>query len=84
MLSFSEICMIAIIALLAFGPKHLPQLAQRLGQLRSFLQNLNGEVRGIFDQELKQTQLQENIEKAQQAEQAYTSQEKNTINKHNQ
>jgi len=71
MISFAELFIIVIITLMVFGPKRLPQFAQRLGKLWSSLHRFNEEMHAVLDGEVMKSQLEKNIAKAKQADSHY-------------
>lgn len=71
MISIAEVFIVVIITLVVFGPKRLPQLAQRAGKLWSSLLRLKEEMQVMLAGEVRQSELQENIAKAKQADAHY-------------
>ncbi len=61
-ISFWEISIVAIIALLVIGPERLPQVARTLGRWYGRLQRFVVSVRADIERELKASELQQIME----------------------
>jgi Tat protein translocase TatB subunit len=48
----SELLTIGIVALIVFGPRRLPELARRAGQMVSYLRSAANEIKGAVEGEL--------------------------------
>ena len=70
-MSVGELLLTLIVALVVFGPKKLPMVAHHLGQLTGRLNGYKQQVQTLWQQELNEQQLQENIKKAQKADASY-------------
>jgi sec-independent protein translocase protein TatB len=55
----SELLVIAVVALIVVGPKDLPVLLRRLGQLMAKLRGMAAEFRASFDEMSRQSELDE-------------------------
>ncbi|MBA2651122.1 MAG: twin-arginine translocase TatA/TatE family subunit [Tatlockia sp.] len=64
----SELLLTFFVALIVFGPKKLPMLAEHLGKLFRQLDNIKKQAALFFQKQLDEQQLRENILKAEQAE----------------
>ncbi len=58
-LGFSEVVVLAVLALLVVGPKDLPVMLRKLGQLTRKLQAMANEFRAGFDELARQAELDE-------------------------
>lgn len=67
----SELLLILIVALVVFGPKKLPMVAQHLGKLVARLNTYKQQFDVFWQQQLHQQQLQDNIRKAEKADSNY-------------
>lgn len=67
-MSFSSLCLIAIVTLVAFGPKQLPILARDVGRFVKQCQRLFAALKFELERPLREQQLQENIAKAEAVE----------------
>ncbi len=67
----SELLVIFIVALIVFGPKKLPMLANHLGLLIRHLTQLKTTASLFWQQQLNALQLQENERKAEAADKKY-------------
>jgi sec-independent protein translocase protein TatB len=72
-IGFSELAMIAVIALIVLGPERLPKVARTMGHLLGRLQRYVGDVKADINREIQldelrkiQTQLEESARKAEQ------------------
>ncbi|MBA2655400.1 MAG: twin-arginine translocase TatA/TatE family subunit [Tatlockia sp.] len=64
----AELLLSFCVALIVFGPKKLPMLAEHLGKLLRYLDYCKKQVSLFWQKQLAEQQLQENIRKAEQAE----------------
>jgi sec-independent protein translocase protein TatB len=55
----SELLVIAIVALIVVGPKELPSLLRKLGQMMAKVRNMAAEFRASFDEMARQSELDE-------------------------
>jgi sec-independent protein translocase protein TatB len=55
----SELLVIAIVALIVVGPKELPALLRKLGQMMAKVRNMAAEFRASFDEMARQSELDE-------------------------
>ena len=55
----SELLVIAIVALIVVGPKELPTLLRKLGQMMAKVRNMAAEFRASFDEMARQSELDE-------------------------
>src|SRR5688500_15556159 len=55
----SELLVIAIVALIVVGPKDLPGLLRKLGQMMARLRGMAAEFRASFDEMARQSELDE-------------------------
>jgi sec-independent protein translocase protein TatB len=58
-LGFSEVVVLAVLALLVVGPKDLPLMLRKLGQFTRKLQSMANEFRAGFDELARQAELDE-------------------------
>ena len=74
-MSFSELLVIFLVALIVFGPSKLPMLARHLGlilrRLGDYKTLLTGAFQLLVDKELASQTLRENIKKANDADLNY-------------
>lgn len=77
-MSFSELLLTLLVALMVFGPNKLPMLAQHLGQLLHQYNRFKEKVHLFWQVQLSEQQLQENIKKAQRADEMYLTEKKDT------
>ena len=70
-MSTGELLLTLLVVLFVFGPNKLPMLARHLGQLVRRFNHYKQETMLFWQQQLEQQQLQENNEKAQQADERY-------------
>ena len=75
-MSMGELLITLIVALVVFGPKKLPMLAQHLGLLLGRFNHYKQQTATFWQQQLKEQQLQENIRKAQKADTRYQNDKK--------
>ncbi|MDR3442538.1 MAG: twin-arginine translocase TatA/TatE family subunit [Legionella sp.] len=66
-----ELLLICIVALIVFGPKKLPMLAQHLGLLLRQVNQLKSKAAALWQEQLNELQLQENKRKAEEADRQY-------------
>ena len=67
----SELILIFLIAILVFGPGKLPMLAQHLGKLFCYFNQLKQQLSVFWQTQLQEQQLQENIRKAEKGDLDY-------------
>lgn len=70
-MSLSELLVIFIVALVVFGPDKLPELARNLGKVVAKGRRLKQQIDEKFHQQDLQLQLEENLKKAEKADQLY-------------
>ena len=70
-MSSGELLLIFLVALLVFGPNKLPMLANHLGQLMRKLNQWQQNLSQLWENHLKQQQLEDNTKKAEQADKIY-------------
>ena len=70
-MSGAQLLLTALIALLVFGPNKLPMLAKHAGQWVARLERLKQNAINLWQSQLNQHQLQENIRKAHEADAVY-------------
>jgi len=63
-----ELLVIAIVAILAFGPGKLPMLARHLGKLFQQIQHVKQQISRFWQDQLNEQQLLDNQKKAEEAE----------------
>ena len=71
-MSLGELLLTALVALLVFGPEHLPMLARHLGKVMRQVNHYKQLAQQFWDSHNNQLQLDENIKKAQAADEKYT------------
>lgn len=67
----SELLLIFIVTVIVFGPKKLPMLAQHLGLFIGKFNQFKNNITLLWQQQLKELQLQENKRKAEEADKCY-------------
>lgn len=70
-MSMGELLVIFLVTLLVFGPKKLPMLATHLGIWIRKLNQLKVQSSLLWQQQVKELQLQENMRKAKDAEEQH-------------
>ena len=70
-MSMGELLLTLLVALLVFGPKQLPMVAYHLGKLFGRFNHYKHQMTDIWQQQLNEHQLQENIKKAEKADTDY-------------
>lgn len=70
-MSFAELVVVALVALIVFGPERLPEIAYRVGQWRAKLDKLSQNLQQQVDEHALQQQLLDNEAKAKTADQHY-------------
>ena len=78
-MSFGEILLTLFVALLVFGPKHLPMVAHHLGKCWAFLSQYKERAAVFWQGALNEYQLQENTKKAKEADFLYQKDNKTMI-----
>lgn len=66
-IGFSEIALIAVVALIVLGPERLPRVARTAGALLRRARNSWTEVRGEIERELAAEDLKRSVEEARRA-----------------
>ena len=56
---FSEMFFIAVLALLLFGPKKLPEMARTLGKFMAEFKKASNQFQGQFQEEIRKLELDE-------------------------
>jgi sec-independent protein translocase protein TatB len=67
----AELLVIFLVAVVVFGPRKLPLLAEHLGRLIRYLNHFKEEASTFWHAQLNQQQLRENTSKAEKADRAY-------------
>jgi sec-independent protein translocase protein TatB len=70
-MSFGQLFLTTLIALLVFGPDKLPMLARHAGRLIARLERYKQQAITFWQQQLNEQQLQENTRKAHEADVVY-------------
>lgn len=70
-MNFTEILVIAIVALIVFGPQRLPEIAKMAGRLFQKIQLFSQTFQAELDKQFKEQNLQDNISKAEKADEVY-------------
>lgn len=70
-MSSGELLLTLIVALIVFGPSKLPMLATHLGQLMRKINELKVRASMLWEEQLKELQLQENERKAEAVDKKY-------------
>ena len=70
-MSMGELLLTFIVALIVFGPKKLPMVAHHLGKLMVRFNAYKQQVTDLWQQHMKEQQLQENQRKAEKADAGY-------------
>lgn len=70
-MSSGELLLTLLVGLFVFGPKKLPMLAYHLGKLWARLNGYKQKIHTFWQQQINEQQLQENIKKAQKADENY-------------
>lgn len=74
-MSSGELLLTLLIALLVFGPTKLPMLANHLGQLFQKLHRVRQQLSQLWEKQLQEQQLDQNLKKAQMADAFYKKDE---------
>lgn len=74
-MNLSELLLILLVALLVFGPNKLSMVARHLGKLVRYVNHYRQKATLIWQEQVNIAQLQENSEKAKQADSVYQKQE---------
>ena len=77
-MSIAELLLILIVALVVLGPNRMTTLARHAGRLWNQIQTFRDKFKQDWEQQLKQTQLDENQAKAKQADKLYPSSSSNS------
>ncbi|WP_133140586.1 twin-arginine translocase TatA/TatE family subunit [Legionella genomosp. 1] len=67
----AELLVIAIVAVIVFGPGKLPMLAEHLGKLFRQLNHFRDQASQFWQQQMNEQQLKENERKAKEADSVY-------------
>ncbi|QBR83150.1 preprotein translocase subunit TatB [Legionella israelensis] len=70
-MSMAELLLILFVAVIVFGPSKLPMLARHLGLIFKKMDKLKQQANEIWQQHLKEVQLSDNTQKAQEADLQY-------------
>lgn len=70
-MNIAELLLILIVALIVLGPERMTTLARHAGRFWNQFQTFRDKFKQDWDQQLKQTQLEENQTKAEQADKLY-------------
>ena len=63
-MSFSELLIVLLVALLVVGPQQLPSLARKVGRWLGKAKDLTANIQSEFEEQLKLDQLEENTKRA--------------------
>ncbi len=72
-MSTGELLLTILIALLVFGPERLPIVARQLGTLMKRMNHYKQQFFRLLEAESQEQQLQNNLKKAEKADQHYQS-----------
>ena len=72
-MSSGELILTAAVGLIVFGPSKLPMLARHLGLLITKFNRIKIQVASLWQEQVNELQLRENIKKAEDAEKQYKS-----------
>ena len=67
-MGFSELVIVLLVALIVFGPEHLPSLARGMGRCVAKLRGASEFLQAEIDKQIKLEDLKDNIAKAEAAE----------------
>lgn len=70
-MSSGELLVIFLVAIIVFGPNKLPMLAEHLGKLFCYINQLKQQASTFWQTQLNEQQLRENTKKAEKADQSY-------------
>jgi sec-independent protein translocase protein TatB len=70
-MSAAELLLILIVALLVFGPSKMPMLARHLAKSYRLISHYQQQVSAFLQEQLKEQQLQDNLQKAKKADDQY-------------
>jgi len=70
-MSSAELLLVLIVALIVFGPSKLPMLATHLALLMRKVNQFREHCSSLWQQQLNELQLQENLKKAKKADEHY-------------
>src|SRR5213075_1330006 len=82
-IGFSELMVIAVIALVVIGPERLPRVARTLGHLAGRLQRYVSDVKADINREIELDELRKMRDSMQQAASSFESSVQSEINKAN-
>lgn len=74
-MNVNELLVIAVVAIIVFGPGKLPMLAEHLGKVMRLVNQLRQQAQDFWQSQLKQQQLLENKHKAAKADAIYQNQQ---------
>ena len=74
-MSFAELVLIFLVAVIVFGPKQLPMVARHLGLVINTLAQLKEKAAQVWNTQVKEWQLLDNEQKAADADKHYQSSE---------
>ena len=80
-IGFSELVIISLIALIAIGPKRLPQVARTLGHFAGRLQRYVADVKADINREVEMEELKKMRESVEQAATSFETSVHSEINK---
>lgn len=72
-MSMGELILTTLVALLVFGPERLPTLARQLGTLLKRANHYKQQALLFLEEQKQALQLQENMKKAEEADDKYNS-----------
>jgi sec-independent protein translocase protein TatB len=75
-MSSGELLLTFLVAIVAFGPSKLPMLAEHLGKLARYLNQLKQQATSFWQSQLDKQQLKENTQKAEKADKLYQQKDK--------
>ncbi|TAL60547.1 MAG: twin-arginine translocase TatA/TatE family subunit [Legionella sp.] len=67
----SEFLLILVVAVIVFGPNKLPMLARHLGLAMRKVNQFKNQAQLLWEQQLNELQLQDNLRKAEEADKHY-------------
>lgn len=70
-MSFGELAIVLIVALIVLGPQRLPVVARAIGRLFAKAQHFTNQFQEEVDQYLKEEQLRDNINRAEEVDKLY-------------
>lgn len=79
-MSSGELILTLLVAIVVFGPNKLPMLAEHLGRLICFINQLKQQASNFWQTQLQEQQLRENRKKAEKADAFYQQENKRLEN----